>query len=65
MKMVWNPNPKINPDITGAAQCVVGVAVQASQNMLIVRQGPAMQDMGSRWYSGLEVQTLLSFLAFS
>jgi hypothetical protein len=27
--------------------------------------GPAMQHMGSRWYSGLEVQALLSFLAFS
>lgn len=65
MKMVWNPYPKMNPDITGAAQWMVDLAVQASQNMLTVRHGPAMQHMGSRWYSGLEVQALLSFLAFS
>jgi hypothetical protein len=41
------------------------LAVQASQKILMVRQGPEMHDKGRRWSSGLEVQVLPSFLLFS
>ena len=63
--MTWYPNPKTRPETTGAAQWRLGLALQASQNKLTVKHGPAMHDRGSRWNSGLSVQALPRFLAFS
>jgi hypothetical protein len=42
-----------------------GFAVHASQNMLTTIHGPAMNDIGSRWSSGLVVHSFPCFLAFS